>query len=617
MKKIKQNYNLLLLRYNRFVKKLRRLQLLGQNTHRQNVLQKHILRTGRQLQNLQLQINKKVAFTAAITVFTVIGIQAQGVFDVPIQNPFNIEVFDEVFADKARPVFADIDGDGDLDMLSGGYYGTFVFYENTGTVNNPDFQSPIINPFDLGTIELPGSQTPTLVDIDGDGDYDVLSSLGGVVLGDPYHQAFLYYENIGTTMEPNFDAAQMNPFGIPNIGSYNGHTFADIDNDGDFDLFNNNTFFENIGSPQVPNFTTGQEEFLDLDLPSLGYYTSLSFADLDNDGDLDLLLGGYGGYYYGGFLYFENIGSSIEADFASPIEGFLGLDHMNNYRIQPSFVDLDNDGDLDIMFGIAEGDFFYIENIPDDLPPIPDLDTLPDINAQCEVLSLTPPTATDNTNVEVTVTNDASLPITNQGTTLITWTFTDVNDNSTTQAQNIVIEDTLAPTIDCPVDEDVIIAGDEAIDYLLEDFSVSFPIADNCNEFDELNVTQDPPIGTSLANPSITEVTLSVTDLVGNEQTCAFTIVVDETLSINDASLNSNAIRFFPNPVKNQLSVITEDLSLQSAQVYDLAGRLIQDYLLDNNLENQIDLTHLSSGMYLITFQTTTNNTIIRQILKE
>ncbi|WP_431135329.1 BspA family leucine-rich repeat surface protein [Psychroserpens mesophilus] len=85
--------------------------------------------------------------------------------------------------------------------------------------------------------------------------------------------------------------------------------------------------------------------------------------------------------------------------------------------------------------------------INDVLAPVPDVATLADITAECEVTSLTPPTATDNCGT-VTVTNNATLPITTQGTTTITWNYDDGNGNTSTQNQDIVIDDVSAPLPD-------------------------------------------------------------------------------------------------------------------------------------------------------------------------
>ncbi len=83
--------------------------------------------------------------------------------------------------------------------------------------------------------------------------------------------------------------------------------------------------------------------------------------------------------------------------------------------------------------------------ITDTTAPVAHLATLADVRRECEVTALTDPTATDNCGGLVTVTNDATLPITAQGTTVVTWTYADAQGNVSTQTQNVVITDTTAP----------------------------------------------------------------------------------------------------------------------------------------------------------------------------
>jgi len=82
--------------------------------------------------------------------------------------------------------------------------------------------------------------------------------------------------------------------------------------------------------------------------------------------------------------------------------------------------------------------------------PIPDLAVLPDVTAECEILSLTEPTATDNCGGLVTVTNDATLPYDADGLYVVTWTYTDESDNVTTQTQNVIVDDYTYPVPDLP-----------------------------------------------------------------------------------------------------------------------------------------------------------------------
>jgi hypothetical protein len=82
-------------------------------------------------------------------------------------------------------------------------------------------------------------------------------------------------------------------------------------------------------------------------------------------------------------------------------------------------------------------------NIGDDLAPVPDVATLADINGVCSITSLTPPTGTDNCSGAVIATTNASLPITSN--TTITWSYSDLAGNISTQTQNIVLVDNVAP----------------------------------------------------------------------------------------------------------------------------------------------------------------------------
>jgi len=110
--------------------------------------------------------------------------------------------------------------------------------------------------------------------------------------------------------------------------------------------------------------------------------------------------------------------------------------------------------------------------------PTPVVTPLLDVEAQCIVSSLTAPTATDNCTANtVTVTNNATLPITAQGETVVTWTFDDGVGNTSIQTQLVVIEDTMAPVVTAPADITVEVSnGCSAENFVLG----SATITDNC-----------------------------------------------------------------------------------------------------------------------------------------
>ena len=92
--------------------------------------------------------------------------------------------------------------------------------------------------------------------------------------------------------------------------------------------------------------------------------------------------------------------------------------------------------------------------INDVTAPVADLATLDDVTAECEVGSLTAPTATDNCDGAITGTTGVTFPITES--TTVTWTYEDASGNISNQLQNIVINDITVPIISCPSDQTVL-----------------------------------------------------------------------------------------------------------------------------------------------------------------
>ena len=152
-----------------------------------------------------------------------LGISTQPIWDIPVRDTFGLTDLG-VVTDIA---FADLDNDGDLDALAVEFYGTFYYYENTGTTSLPAFAAPQANPF--GLTDLGGRVSVNLLDWDQDGDMDVFSG----ELYDSY-----YMENTGTASAPSYATAVKNPFGIvpyPGEDQFN-YTFGDLNGDGYLDI---------------------------------------------------------------------------------------------------------------------------------------------------------------------------------------------------------------------------------------------------------------------------------------------------------------------------------------------------------------------------------------------
>ncbi len=175
----------------------------------------------------------------------------------------------------------DIDGDGDYDLLASVGDGVLFYYENTGSAQNPSFTRLVDStPFDLPT----GEWAVKLIDLDADGVLEVVRT-------DTFPK------------RPSYAEAVRNPFQLRQLTTAAYHLMfsGDIDNDGDIDLFlffNGGIpqyirFFENIGSSQAPLFINSgiPESLKGIDQSSVDfdvYFDHPSLFDFELDGDRDL-----------------------------------------------------------------------------------------------------------------------------------------------------------------------------------------------------------------------------------------------------------------------------------------------------------------------------------------
>lgn len=357
MKKNQYIFNNLLRTYNKCTRRLSSLITANRNVHRQGVLEKHITRLYQKLMNLQKSFqHTTIATTVVLGAMAIMPnkVNAQITFSASVTNPFGLTAIGT--STYATPAFADLDNDGDLDMITGKNNGDFMYNINVGTASAPSYTTAAsTNPFGL-TNTGNSYASPVFSDIDNDGDMDLLVG--------QYDGNFTYYQNVGTASAPSFTTSVVNPFGITDAGSYSSPTFTDLDGDGDLDLmvgesYNNDfIYYERTGTASVPVFLA--QVVAPFNLIGAGLPTP-SFNDLDGDGDKDMISANAFGV--GDYGYFENIGTSTVPNFTTVVVNPFSLVATPNGYITMRFVDLNNDGKADLMTGDRNGNYYYNQNI--------------------------------------------------------------------------------------------------------------------------------------------------------------------------------------------------------------------------------------------------------------
>ena len=271
-------------------------------------------------------------------------------FGAPVQNPFGIAILSP--STVAPTAEADIDNDGDYDLIQTGYGGIMQYFQNNGTPTAPAFASPIgvMNSY----VQY---AAPAAADMDNDGDIDIL--IGGLYSGG--YGVIQYFENTGTAAAPSFGSPVMNPFGLTSTFYLSFLTVADLDGDGDIDIltseyYGNLQYFENTGTASAPAFAAPVSNPFGI-VPPAADWTFPNLGDLDGDGDYDLLVG----ETYGSINYYENTGTPTSPAFAASVANPFGLTSVYYYSA-PNLVNLDGDCDMDLLVSEYTGTLNYFEN---------------------------------------------------------------------------------------------------------------------------------------------------------------------------------------------------------------------------------------------------------------
>ncbi len=281
--------------------------------------------------------------------------------------------------------FEDVDHDGIKDLIvSPNSNGdsedkeSIWFYKNFGANTLPQFYLQDKNFLQKNTLEVGRESKPILVDINNDQLQDLLiANFGEFDLSVPIHyRSYIEsYVNIGTSQNPIFSKSSSD---FQNISSLINDinlipTFGDLDGDGDLDAIVGDYsgkihFLENISSnPSVMNLIVGASPLNDAlnNIFDFGFSAHPTLFDIDNDNDLDLIVG----EAIGNLNFLENIGDSLNFNFELRNESFGGVDvseWWTNIGTSAPVFHLNNNL-IELYVGSKSGAIFKYDNITNNL----------------------------------------------------------------------------------------------------------------------------------------------------------------------------------------------------------------------------------------------------------
>ena len=229
---------------------------------------------------------------------------------------------------------ADIDGDGDLDILSASHNDNKIaWYEN---INGVFSDQKVI------TSVADGAQDVQTADIDGDGDLDVLSASG-------LDNSIKWYENFDG--RGSFDILS-----VVSTGANNAHAVyaADIDGDGDLDLISASFDDDTIAWYENLDGQGSYGSLISITRAARGA-TDVAAADLDGDGDMDVVSSS---------SFDDKIAWYRNEDGAGGFSGQIDISDNADLATAVHVADIDGDGDLDIVSASSGDDkIAWYENL--------------------------------------------------------------------------------------------------------------------------------------------------------------------------------------------------------------------------------------------------------------
>jgi len=515
--------------------------------------------------------------------------------DTTINNPFSdLSSYHSEGFDSPTPIFVDLDADGDMDMPMGFLNGPLTYFENQG-----DSAFKWIPANELGIADITNSNIGTAIaDVDEDGDLDVVMSKG---------DALTYFENDGTGKfsekvgEGNpLDAVSSSIGGVDIIdgadtakASAFSPTWVDWNGDMYGDLFfgtENDTIIHYYENAQDGTWT---DETFTSKNPFLSYKTvdneTITFIDLDGDGDLDSFVGNKDGK----LKYFENDGAGALAEVAGPFDN----ENLGGDKIWHDAYDLDQDGDLDMFIGKDDRVEYYMNNGDQTFTNRGDLNPFAGIT----VVANPSPVFGDlnGDGIQDMLLGDRS------GSS---WFF---GGSGTVTAPTAASVDAQTAGVGTEYNFDASSLFTDANDDIVQYRAMQADGSALPAWLTFTRTTQQLTGTPSAANVGSIDVVIEAVDVDNNIAEASFTLTIT-SLTAMDQKVN---ISFYPNPTVDKVNVKSEITTLKNVSVYSLSGVNIKSFEMTSK-DFSVDMTDMPKGVYLIKINSVQGE-IIHPIIKK